>query len=55
MEITDLRTEDLNERGETDSVSARINALAIGMVVLIAVFEVLDCCHFLPQLPGATP
>ena len=45
----------LEERGETDRDTARIHALAIGMMVLLAVFAVLDLCHFLPQLPGATP
>jgi hypothetical protein len=43
-----------NKRAETDRVSSFIRALAVGMIVLGAVFGVLDRWHLLPQLPAAT-
>jgi hypothetical protein len=38
---------------EIDYVSAWILRLAIAMIVLGAVFAVLDLCHILPALPEA--
>jgi hypothetical protein len=38
---------------EIDNVSAWILRLAVGMMVLGAVFAVLDRCHLLPQPPAA--
>ena len=38
---------------EIDYVSAWILRLAIGMMVLGAVFAALDWCHLLPPLPAA--
>jgi hypothetical protein len=32
----------------TDSVTASLHALAVGMLLLFAIFAVLDWCHFLP-------
>jgi hypothetical protein len=40
---------------EIDYVSAWILRLAIAMIVLGAVFAVLDQCRLLPQLPGSAP
>jgi hypothetical protein len=41
----------VDHRSETDHVSRWIRMLAIGMMVLGAVFAVLDGCELLP-LPG---
>jgi hypothetical protein len=38
---------------EIDHVSTWLLRLAIGMMVLGAVFVVLDRCNYLPQLPAA--
>jgi hypothetical protein len=38
---------------EIDYVSAWILRLAIGMIVVGAVFATLDWCHLLPSLPAA--
>jgi hypothetical protein len=50
MGITDQRDIGLDE---IDYVSAWILRLAIGMMVLGAVFAALDWCHLLPPLPAA--
>jgi hypothetical protein len=41
-------------RTESDRVSSFLRMLAIGMMVLGAVFAVLDRYQVLPQLPAAT-
>jgi hypothetical protein len=41
-------------RTESDRVSSFLRMLAIGMMVLGAVFVVLDRYQLLPQLPAAT-
>jgi hypothetical protein len=50
MGFTDQRDSDLDK---IDYVSAWILRLAIGMMVLGAVFAVLDRYHLLPPLPAA--
>jgi hypothetical protein len=50
MGFTDQRDSGLDE---IDFVSAWILRLAIGMIVLGALFAVLDRCQLLPSLPGA--
>jgi hypothetical protein len=48
MEFTDERDIGLDERAEADDyVTARIHVLAIGMMVLLVAFAVLDWYHFL--------
>ena len=49
MEFTDIGLDE-----QTDSVTAWIRMLAIGLVALFVVFAVLDWCHLLPPLPAAT-
>jgi hypothetical protein len=41
------------KRTESDGVSSFLRMLAIRMMVLGAVFAVLDRCNCLPQLPAA--
>jgi hypothetical protein len=43
------------DQAATDFVTAWIRTLAIDMIVLGAVFAVLDQCRLLPQLPGSAP
>jgi hypothetical protein len=49
MRFTDRRDIDLDE---IDHVSAWLLRLAVGMMVLGAVFAVLDRVHLLPPLPA---
>jgi hypothetical protein len=52
MQFTGQRVISLDQ-GETDSVTTWILTLAIGMIVLGAMFAVLDWCDLLPPLLAA--
>jgi hypothetical protein len=54
LDTTDEREISLDQAG-TNFVTAWIRTLAIGMIVLGAVFAVLDQCRLLPQFPGPAP
>jgi hypothetical protein len=56
MEFTDERDIGPDARAEADDyVTARIHVLAIGMMVLVVAFAVLDWYHFLPGAAVVAP
>jgi hypothetical protein len=55
MEFTDERDIGLDRAEANDYVTARIHVLAIGMVVLVVAFAVLDWYHFLPGAAVVAP